>query len=264
MNEEKEVKEEVQKEETVITDSYTKEIELPSNGYLGGPKKVTIRAMTTAEEKILYSSRDFGFIKKICKACTVKPRGLDTSVLLPQDLMFMLFQIREITFGPTYKQPAVCQYCGMHQEVEVNIANFEYKLLSDNASSELFIDLHISKANVHLKLLSQDEIDNIEREANTLFQEGKLQDVEGNTMVRKIAAMIDSVSDIEFVDFNHKLSYVTKLHMADFNAIRNKLNQVAETFGINNSVVVDCANAGCDGKVEVLGTICPEFFRPTC
>lgn len=255
----------MEKEEDVkvITDSYTKEIILPSNGYLGGPKKVTIRAMTTAEEKILYSSRDFGFIKKICKACTTTPKQLDTSLLLPQDLMFMLFQIRELTFGPVYKQMIKCPHCGMQQEADINIADFEYKLLDEDISSKLFIDLPISKANVHLKLLSQDELDNIENEVTTLFQEGKISDVDGNMMIRKIAHMIDTVTDIKFEDFNHKLSYLNKLHMADFNAIRNKLNEVAETFGLSNNVTVTCQNPNCEGKVEVIGTICPEFFRPT-
>jgi len=251
-------------EEQVTTNSYTKEIELPSNGYLDGPKKVTIRAMTTAEEKILYSSRDFGFIKKICKACTTSPKVLDTNKLLPQDLMYMLFQIRELTFGPTYKQPIRCPHCGLQQDAEINIANFEYKLLDENVSSKLFIDLPISKANVHLRFLSQDEIDNIENEVSTLFHEGKVSDLEGTTMLRKIARMIDSVTDIEFRDENHKLSYLNKLHMADFNAIRNKLNEIASTFGLNNDITVSCENPNCAGKVEVTGTICPEFFRPTC
>lgn len=255
----------MEKEEDVkvITDSYTKEIILPSNGYLGGPKKVTIRAMTTAEEKILYSSRDFGFIKKICKACTTTPKQLDTSLLLPQDLMFMLFQIRELTFGAIYKQPIKCPHCGMQQEADINIADFEYTLLDEDISSKLFIDLPISKANVHLKFLSQDEIDNVENEVTTLFQEGKISDVDGNMMIRKVAHMIDTVTGIKFTDFNSKLNYLNKLHMADFNAIRNKLNEVAETFGLNNNVTVTCQNPNCEGKVEVTGTICPEFFRPT-
>lgn len=253
-----------QENEQVITTSYTKEIEIPSNGYLGGPKKITIRNMTSAEEKILYSSRDFGFIKKICRACTVSPRVLDTNTLLPQDLMFILFQIRELTFGPIYKQPIKCPHCGMHQDVDINIASFEYKLLDEDVSSKLFIDLPISKASVHLKFISQDEIDNIESEVSTLFNEGKVSDLEGTTMIRKIAAMIDSVSEIEFKDMNHKVSYLMKLHMADFNAIRNKLNQIASTFGLSNDTTVTCQNINCGKKVEVSGTICPEFFRPTC
>lgn len=251
------------KEEVVITDSYTKEVPLPSNGYLGGPKKVTVRAMTTAEEKILYTSRDFGFIKKICKACTVEPKSLETNKLLPQDLMMLLFQIREITYGPEYKQPIKCPYCGMSQDAVINIANFEFKALGEDASSKLFIDLPISKANVHLRLLSQDEIDNIERETTKLAQEGKVSDLEGTIMVKKIAAMIESVSDMEFEDDNHKLFYINKLHLKDFNAIRNKLNEVASTFGLDNNITVKCQNSNCEEDVEVIGTICPEFFRPT-
>ena len=32
---------------------------IPINGLFGGPKEITLRAMTTREEKILLSTRDF-------------------------------------------------------------------------------------------------------------------------------------------------------------------------------------------------------------
>lgn len=248
-------------EEQVITNSYTKDIEIPSNGYLGGPAKITIRAMTAAEEKILYSSRDFGFIKKICKSCTVNPKMLDTNKLLPQDLMFILFQIRELTFGPVYKQPIKCPHCGMSQEADINIADFEYTMLDKDIDSKLFVELPISKAKVHLKFLSQDEIDFIEKESAKMFNEGKISDLEGYLLLKKVSEMIDSVSDLEFKNDMDKISYVNKLHAADFNAIRNKLSSVQ--FGLINNTTVICQNKNCEEKVEVTGTICPEFFRPT-
>lgn len=252
----------VPSQEPVETVSYTKEIILPSNGYLGGPSKVTIRAMTTAEEKILYSSRDFSFINKICKACTIRPKDLDLSTLTAQDLQFMLFQIREVTFGPTYKQPIRCPFCGMSQEAEINIADFTVEVLDkEELAKKLFIELPISKVGVHLRLLSQQEIDNIESEAQKLFNDGLISDPDSHAMVKKITAMIESVVGKEFENENDKFSYVNKLHMADFNAIRNALDKIK--FGLDNSVEVICENKNCNRKVEVLGTICPEFFRPT-
>ena len=246
-------------EETVRIDRYEKEIDVPSNGYLGGPKKITIRAMTTAEEKILYSSRDFSFITKICKACTVKPKGIDWSLFLPQDFQFILFQIRELTFGSEYRQPYTCPHCGSSQEAVINIANFKYTLLDEGISEKLFIDLPISKAKVHLKLISQQEIDNIEDETNKLFAEGKVSDPESHSMVKKMTAMIDFVTGVDFENENDKFSWINKLHLADFNAIRNKLGEVQ--WGLENNTEVECAR--CGKKVEVVGTICPEFFRPT-
>lgn len=258
MNEEKL---EVLEQDDSRTDRYEKEIDIPSNGYLGGPKKVTIRAMTTAEEKILYSSRDLSYLTKICKACTVKPKNLDMHTLLPQDFLFMIFQIRELTYGAEYKQTMRCPYCGYTQDTTINIADFKYTMLDENISEKLFVELPMSKAQVHLKLLSQYEIDSIEEEAMTLFQEGKVSDPDSHAMVKKFAKMIESVTGKEFEDEMQKYSYVNKLHMRDFNMIRKTIDSIV--YGLDNTNEVTCQNPNCEKKVEVTGAICPEFFRPT-
>jgi hypothetical protein len=258
------ISQEIEKSEEVeksVIDKYTKEIDIPSQGYLGGPKRVTIRAMTTVEEKILYSSRDNSFIKRICKSCTVSPKVLDTNKLLPADLYYMIFQIRELTFGPTYKQPIRCPYCKLQQDAEINIADFEYKLLDDDIDSKLSIELPISKAKVQLKLISQDAVDEAERASIKLFQDGKISDLEGYTLVRKLSAMIDSVVGMVFESENDKIAYVNNMHLMDLNAIRNTLNSV--DFGLKTDVTVKCQNTSCNEDMEVIGTICPEFFRPT-
>ena len=257
--EQKEVTEDEVSEVVEKADTYEKEIDVPSNGVLGGPKKITIRAMTTAEEKILYSVKDDSYIKRICRACTVSPKNLDMSKITPNDLMFILFQIRELTFGSIYKQPIRCPFCGRVQEVDINIADFDYTLLDDNDVSGLFIDLPIAKANVHLRLLSQQEIDNIDNEASKLYREGKISDPDGHSMVKKVTAMIESVSGVDFKNDNDKYAWVNKLHLADFNKITNAIGKIK--YGINNTTVIRCEN--CDEEVEVNGTVCPEFFRPT-
>lgn len=252
-------KEEVIENKEVIIDRYTKDIPIPSNGYLGGPKNITIRAMTAAEEKILYSARDFNFIQKVCKACTVKPKVLDLATLTAPDIMFILYQIRELTFGPTYKQPIRCPFCGTQQFAEINIANFEYTILPDDIEEKLFITLPISKLGVHLRLLSQQEIDNIENEVITMYDKGAVRDLEGTTMMKKICAMISDIVGQEFENDNDKFAFLQKMHLQDFNAIENALGNIK--YGLVNNTEHVCTN--CEKKVEVTGTICPEFFRPT-
>lgn len=242
-------------------DTYQKEVELPSKGYFGGPEKVVIRAMTTAEEKILYSAKDFSFIKKICRACTVNPKNLDTNKLSPQDLSHMLFQIRELTFGSTYEQPVICPYCRMRQNAVIDITRFEYTLLESDVESKLFIELPISKAKVQLKLLSQDEIDSIEDKAKRMFADNKISDLDGYIFVCKLCAMISYIEGMEFKTDLDKLSYVNKMHAMDTNAIRNKLNEF--DFGLKTNINVVCQNHDCEKEIEVLGTVCPEFFRPS-
>ena len=52
--------------------TFEKTVQLPSNGLFGGPKEITLRAMTTKEEKIILSSRDFSVFENIYNEKTLK------------------------------------------------------------------------------------------------------------------------------------------------------------------------------------------------
>ena len=93
-------------------ESFEKTFKLPSNGYFGGPKEITLRAMTTKEEKLLYTSRDLGFLDRLIKSCCIEPTDLDTTTLHQNDIMYLTFALRELTFGNTYMQEVVCPHCG--------------------------------------------------------------------------------------------------------------------------------------------------------
>ena len=56
-----------------------KTYKVPSAGLFGGPTEVTMRPMTTKEEKIIYTSRDMSFIEKIVKSCIVEPKDVKMS-----------------------------------------------------------------------------------------------------------------------------------------------------------------------------------------
>lgn len=113
-----------------------KTFNVPSNGYFGGPDKITLRAMTTKEEKILYTSRDMNFLDRLIKSCCVEPKDLDTNLLHNNDLMFLTFALRELTFGSTYEQDIVCPECGTKQKVEIDISEMDVNCLDLKDLSE--------------------------------------------------------------------------------------------------------------------------------
>ena len=81
-------------------ETLTKEFELPSQGLFGGPKKVTVRPMTTKEEKMIYTARDSSFLNKIVKSCIVEPADVNLDNLHSADITYLIYMIREMTFGP--------------------------------------------------------------------------------------------------------------------------------------------------------------------
>jgi len=233
---------------------------LPSNGYFGGPKEVTIRPMSTKEEKILYASKDYGFINKIVENCVVEPKDFTLDNLHESDILFLLYMIRELTFGPTYYQSGNCPDCGFKQDIEINITDMSYNILdTEGLEEKLTVDLPVSKDTLVITLLSHKDIVEIDNYVKRLTRRGELQDPESYQYVLTFARMIQTKNGEEFKEERAKIDYLNNLHMADFAAIKDVLSDIK--IGLDLRVYYDCSN--CGGEEEVFGTICPEFFRPS-
>lgn len=237
-----------------------KTFNVPSNGFFGGPKTITLRAMTTKEEKILYTAKDFNFLERLIKSCCVEPKDLDTGLLHQNDLMFLTFALRELTFGSTYTQTITCPECGHKFDTEIDISEMDVKILdTDKLDEDLNVTLPVNKDTLKLTLLSKGESNRIERLVKSKVSKGKLKDPDGYEFLLKLAALIESKNGEPFESEEAKLNYTDNLNLRDLTVIQNKLMNV--DFGINNTNFRVCSN--CGEEVEVTGLIAPEFFRPT-
>lgn len=238
----------------------SKEVDVPSNGWFGGPKKVTLRAMMVSEEKILYTAKDFSFIKKIVKACCIEPKDLDMKTLHPNDLIYLLHAIRLITFGDTYKDERKCPYCGLKQDIEINISEMEMTQLdTEGLADRLKVKLPLDGSTLQLKMLSQGEIDEIDRKVANAVQKGIVKDAGGHEYMLKLCKILDEKDGEPFESDKHKLAFIEKLTSRDLAAIQATINKIE--FGFDTTVYRECI--GCGEEMEVKGTICPEFFHPT-
>lgn len=231
---------------------------VPSAGLFGGPTEVTLRPMTTKEEKIIYTSRDMSFIEKIVKSCIVEPKNVDIDLLHPNDITYLLYMIRELTFGPNYKQKMQCPYCGLRQDIEIDITEMTYEILDlESLDEKLNVKLPVCGDTVQLKLLSQGDFNHIDEYIKRLVRQNKLEDPEGYKYVYRFAKMIKTINGEEKEDIKEVISYVDNLNMRDFGAIKDILQSIP--IGINTLNIRKCRN--CGEEVEVFGAAVPEFFR---
>lgn len=231
---------------------------VPSAGLFGGPTEVTLRPMTTKEEKIIYTSRDMSFIEKIVKSCIVEPKNVDIDLLHPNDITYLLYMIRELTFGPNYKQKMQCPYCGLRQDIEIDITEMTYEILDlESLDEKLNIKLPVCGDTVQLKLLSQGDFNHIDEYIKRLVRQNKLEDPEGYKYVYRFAKMIKTINGEEKEDIKEVISYIDNLNMRDFGAIKDVLQDIP--IGINTLNIRKCRN--CGEEVEVFGAAVPEFFR---
>lgn len=237
-----------------------KKFQLPSNGLFGGPKEIVLRAMTTKEEKILMTSKDFSVFERLVKSCCVEPKDLDIGLLHQNDIMYLVYALRELTFGPTYNQEINCPECGAKQTIEVDISEMDVDVLdTDNLDQKLVVKLPISKDTLQLKLLSSGDLKRLEKQVKTKAVKGKLKDPESYEFLIKLMETIVSRNGEDFESIEEKQNYADNLHMQDLVAIQNVLTSIE--FGINPAIVRTCNS--CNEDVEVNGLICPEFFRPS-
>lgn len=231
---------------------------VPSAGLFGGPTEVTLRPMTTKEEKIIYTSRDMSFIEKIVKSCIVEPKNVDIDLLHPNDITYLLYMIRELTFGPNYKQKMQCPYCGLRQDIEIDITEMTYEILDlESLDEKLNVKLPVCGDTVQLKLLSQGDFNHIDEYIKRLVRQNKLEDPEGYKYVYRFAKMIKTINGEEKEDIKEVISYIDNLNMRDFGAIKEVLQDIP--IGINTLNIRKCRN--CGEEVEVFGAAVPEFFR---
>lgn len=233
---------------------------LPSNGLFGGPKEIALRAMTTKEEKIIMTTRDFTVFDRLVKSCCVEPKELDTGLLHQNDIMYLTYALRELTFGPTYVQEIACPECGHKQQIEVNISEMEVDILdTDSIENDLVVELPVNGDKLQLKLLSSGDIKRLDKQVKTKAAKGKLQDPDSYEFTIKLMETIVSKNGEDFESLDEKRHYVDTLHMQDLVAIQNTLSAIK--FGIDPTIIRTCSR--CNEDVEVSGLICPEFFRPS-
>lgn len=235
-----------------------KTYKVPSAGLFGGPTEVTMRPMTTKEEKIIYTSRDMSFIEKIVKSCIVEPKDVRMSELHPNDITYLLYMLRELTFGPNYRQKMQCPHCDLKQDIEIDITEMTYDVLDlDGLDEKLRVSLPVCGDTIQLKLLSQGEFNEISDIIKRMNRQNKLSDPEGYEYIYRFAKMVKAINEEEKTDIKEVVSYLENLNMRDFGTIKNALSNIP--MGINTLNIRTCKS--CGEEVEVFGAAVPEFFR---
>lgn len=239
-------------------ETFERTYKLPSAGLFGGPTEVTIRPMTTKEEKIIYTSRDMSFLEKIVKSCIIEPSNVNIDLLHPNDITYLLYMIRELTFGPKYKQKMQCPYCDLRQDIEIDITEMTYEIIDlDTIDDKLFISLPVCGDTIKLKMLSQGDFNNIDETVRRLERQNKLSDPEGYKYIYRFAKMVTEINGEECTDIKSVIDYLENLNMRDFAAIKETLQDTP--MGLNTLNIRKCKN--CGEEVEVYGATVPEFFR---
>lgn len=228
---------------------------LPSNGKLKGvPKDVTIRNMTTAEEKMLLGSAEDVF-DQIIKKCVTEPEDFDIDKIPLMDKNFLYVKLRVISYGPDYKFEYRCPECGRVSSITINLDDLDVEYLpNDFADPFDTFELPVCGDTVALSLPRNEDFVKIRNRVRR-FQ-SKFPDAVGDESW--VFGMMAFISEVNGKDVDAQLhDYVEGLHVRDASYIRHRINKLKG--GIERETTVHCPK--CNSDVEVAIPMGANFFH---
>lgn len=245
--------------------NYEETIKLPSRGLLDErtPEEVTIRAITTQEEKFIYGSSAKNVFSRVIESCVVSPENFEVSNLVAQDETYLLIKLRTHTYGSDYNIQYKCPHCGETSNYLVDLDSLECNYLSDDFHEPIVAKLPTSGDVVSLRLLRGYDSKEIELDAKRMASKTRanVKELEYLYRLAKFVVAIEG-EDGEMIDLtkSEARDYVSDLSSNDSGFIYWTIGSQTNLFGIDPIFNETCPSCGEDVEIPVV--INSEFFRP--
>ena len=239
---------------------YEATVTLPSKGLLYKdsdiPADITLRGMTTKEEKILYASSGRDVFKKILKNCVISPSNLDVNKLVSVDETFLILQLRMVTYGDKYRVQARCPHCGETDTYTISLSDFDTTYLDDGFVEPIEVELPRSGDTLGLRILRNEDTEFVDRYAKKFAKQFNLnfREVEYTCRMAKFIQTINGES-VKFTEARDYVEEMPSLDSAKFWTVINKID-----IGVDTRSEVLCHSCGEEFDFDM--PINSEFFRP--
>jgi hypothetical protein len=245
-----------------MSEAYLKEVTLPSQGKLYGGQVpdglVSIEPMGTREEKLFSAGAGSGLtiINKVFDTCVVCP--IEHNKLILGDRLFLLLQIRSVTYGNQYDYSYRCDECRKKAYGSISLDSLVIKGPRNVENPDKFdVTLPLLKNTVSLRLLTGEDEDRIKRYVAQVSAKSRGQSSD-TEYIYALARRIDAI-DGEDIGIREAMEFVEKLKGADSLALRDSL--IENDIGPDISVTPTCNNCGFENEEFTL-PMDVEFFRP--
>lgn len=239
---------------------YEATVTLPSKGLLYKdsdiPADITLRGMTTKEEKILYASSGRDVFKKILKNCVISPSNLDVNKLVSVDETFLILQLRMVTYGDKYRVQARCPHCGETDTYTISLSDFDITYLDDDFVEPIEVELPRSGDTLGIRILRNEDTEFVDRYAKKFAKQFNLnfREVEYTCRMAKFIQTINGES-VKFTEARDYVEEMPSLDSAKFWTVINKID-----IGVDTRSEVLCHSCGEEFDFDM--PINSEFFRP--
>lgn len=248
--------------------NFTQELTLPSHG-LFNPEipegKVVQRCMMVADQKFLSGSNQSAnnAIHQLIQRTITSPEGFDVSKLTLSDTLYLLFKLRILSYGNSYKFRTRCPECGKKIDVTIDLSELPVETLEGDFADKLVVTLPHRGDTVYTKVLTNEDIEEINREIKRRKRRNPEDDSE---YVLRIVRSIDKI-ELKTANKDGKKEltgsldierYISALTDLDAAAIISARDSVS--YGITPVTEYVCPE--CGEYIDVSLQFSSEFFRP--
>lgn len=240
---------------------YLKEVQLPSKGvlYNGAIPSglVQIEPMGTREEKLFAGGqKGSAVINRIYDLCLHLPNNFDHRDLVVGDRLFILLQLRAITYGSEYSYSFKCHECRKKSTGILNLNNLPLLTPPEGFTGFIPVTFPLARKTAELRLLTGKDEDKVDQYSAQLQKHGA--DSEGASYVYRLARRIEKIDD-QPVGIKEAMEFVDSLKGLDSLAISEALDQydVGPVLEVNP----DCTSCQYPNGPMTL-PLDQEFFRP--
>lgn len=245
---------------SAVAETYT----LPSKGLLYGENfgsDVTIRSMTTFEEKMRLGNQ--GFWKTMCAildSVVTSPESFETKYMTLFDFYFLMYKMRTVSYGPTYKVNVTCPQCGKTEVCRINLDDLEVNYLDDSLKEPFMIGpLPRSGDTVECRFLRVIDSINNEKKAKEILSKNP-------NYIGDPQYILNRVSQIESINGEKKTppeiqKYVEEMDAMDSAYFSQFYDKVTGDVGLVTLCTGTCSACGEELKFNL--PFNSEFFRPT-
>lgn len=241
---------------------YLKKIALPSRAKLydatsGILDELTLRAMTTKEEKMIYGSTTTEkALEDVLSACIVEPKNFKVDELISPDMTAIMLNLRMLSYGEDYRVSVRCSECGKRNEVDLNLADLPCEYIKDEFEEPILIQLPVCNKILGVKLLRNKDFREIEKWQKRI--EKRSPDLKGDIgYILRMAYYIQTIDDAE-VSKQEAQGFVESLIGRDSAFFWKEVNGIK--MGYDTMITHTCSFCGEEFDFDM--PITSEFFRP--
>ena len=246
----------------------TTRVQLPSRGwfYDGALPDgwVELAPMTTKEEKLLLSPRSDRreLLHAVVKRC-LRTDAVPLEDMLVADDMYLLLELRSMTYGPDYRFNLICSRCQSSSVYNITLPEgLRLRILTVADKEPFDVDLPVSKKKLSLRLLRVKDEQEIQRSVKRQSSFSANQNQEsvggGADYIHRLAKHIVAIDDEE-VEMPQAMKFVESMLGRDSLAMRRKI----EECDCGVELVIETFCQQCSSPIEQLMPFTAEFFRPS-